>query len=42
VLLAARCPGAAHNLVELCVESSGDRIGEARQRLITVLVDEPS
>jgi hypothetical protein len=31
----------ARNLVELCVEPGGDRIGEARQRLITVLVDEP-
>jgi len=31
----------AHNLVELCVEP-GNRIGEVRQRLITVLVDEPS
>jgi hypothetical protein len=32
----------AHNLVELCVEPSGSRIGEALQRLITVLEDEPS
>mgnify|MGYP003450311479 CR=1 FL=1 len=32
----------AHNLIELCVEPGGNRIGEARQRLITVLVDEPS
>jgi hypothetical protein len=32
----------AHNLVELCVEPGGSRIGQARQRLITVLVDEPS
>jgi hypothetical protein len=24
-----------HNLVELCVEHRGNRIGEARQRLIT-------
>ncbi len=32
----------AYNLLELCVEPGGSRIGEARQRLITVLVDEPS
>jgi hypothetical protein len=32
----------AHNFVELCVEPGGKRIGEARQRLITVLVDEPA
>ena len=32
----------AHNLVELCVEPGSNRIGEVRQRLITVLVDEPS
>ena len=31
--------GVPHNLVEPCVEPRDDRIGEARQRLITVLVD---
>jgi hypothetical protein len=32
----------ARDLVELCVEPGGNRIGEGCQRLITVLVDEPS
>ena len=38
----SRARGVPHNLVEPCVEPRSDRIGEARQRLITVLVDEPS